>query len=81
MSFLKTMFRSFLLGLGVGLLVAPRAGAETRRLLSEKLNRLVEGATPRSSLDYSAAEGGASAAVVPKQAYADAAEQRSGSAL
>ncbi len=37
---LKTIFRTFLLGLGVGVLVAPRPGHETRQLLSEKFNQL-----------------------------------------
>jgi hypothetical protein len=37
---LKTIFRTFILGLGVGVLVAPRPGHETRQLLSERFNRL-----------------------------------------
>lgn len=40
---LKTIFRTFLLGLGVGVLVAPRPGHETRQLLSEKFNQLFNG--------------------------------------
>lgn len=37
---LKTIFRTFLLGFGVGILVAPRPGRETREMLSEKFNQL-----------------------------------------
>lgn len=43
MKVLKTILRAFILGIGVGVLVAPRAGAETRRMLSEKLNGLLDG--------------------------------------
>lgn len=57
MGFLKTLFRGFLLGMGVGVLVAPRAGEETRRMLSEKFNRLMDGAGDASGkLDYSSGE-------------------------
>ncbi|MDP9310105.1 MAG: YtxH domain-containing protein [Chloroflexota bacterium] len=44
MKVLKTILRAFILGIGVGVLVAPRAGTETRRMLSEKLNGMLEGA-------------------------------------
>jgi hypothetical protein len=37
---IKTIFRTFLLGLGVGVLVAPRPGSETRQMLSERFGRL-----------------------------------------
>lgn len=40
---LKTIFRSLLLGIGIGVLLAPRAGSETRRLLSEKFSGVLEG--------------------------------------
>lgn len=74
---IKTIFRSFVLGLGVGILLAPRAGSETRRLLSEKLNNVIEGASELADkLDYSSAEGGTSAAFVPKQHYAESASSR-----
>lgn len=77
MGFLKTLVRAFLLGVGVGVLVAPRAGEETRRMLSEKFNRLMDNAGDvASKLDYSAAEGGTSAAVVPKQEYAESTASR-----
>lgn len=39
----KTIFRSLLLGIGIGVLLAPRAGSETRRLLSEKFSGVLEG--------------------------------------
>ncbi len=38
----KTIFRSLIVGIGVGVLLAPRSGSETRRLLSDKLNRLID---------------------------------------
>ena len=37
---IKTIFRTFLLGLGIGVLVAPRPGSETRQMLSERFGRL-----------------------------------------
>lgn len=74
---IKTIFRSFVLGLGVGILLAPRAGSETRRLLSEKLNNVIDSASELADkLDYSAAEGGTSAAFVPKQHYAESSSSR-----
>lgn len=74
---IKTIFRSFLLGLGVGIMLAPRAGSETRRLLSEKLNNVIDGATELADkLDHSSAEGGTSAAFVPKQHYAESSTTR-----
>lgn len=43
---LRVALRSFAVGVAVGVLVAPRAGAETRRMLSERfasgLNQLLE---------------------------------------
>lgn len=74
---IKTLFRAFLLGVGVGVLLAPRAGSETRRLLSEKLNRVIDSASELTDkLDHSAAEGGTSAAFVPKQHYAESTTSR-----
>lgn len=74
---IKTIFRSFILGIGVGLLLAPRAGSETRRLLSEKLNSVIDGASQLADkLDYSSAESGSSAAFVPQQHYAESGSSR-----
>lgn len=74
---IKTIFRSFLLGLGVGILLAPRSGSDTRKLLSEKLNNVIDGASELAEkLDYSSAEGGTSAAFVPKQHYAESNSSR-----
>lgn len=74
---IKTIFRSFIVGIGVGLLLAPRSGSETRRLLSEKLNTVIDGASELAEkLDYSSAEGGTSAAFVPKQHYAESSSTR-----
>jgi gas vesicle protein len=44
MKVLRTILRAFIVGIGVGILVAPRAGNETRRMLSERLNGVLEGA-------------------------------------
>ena len=72
MKVLKTMLRAFILGIGVGVLVAPRAGSETRKLISDKLGGVMDSANDLASkLDHSSAEGGTSAAFVPKQHYAD----------
>lgn len=69
---LKTMFRSLLIGVGVGILLAPRAGSETRRMLSEKFNSALDTASGAAEkLNHSSAEGGTSAAFVPKQHYAE----------
>lgn len=77
MKVLKTIFRSFLFGIGVGVLLAPRAGSETRRLLSEKLNNALDSASSfTDKLDHSSAEGGTSAAFVPKQHYANSSAAR-----
>ena len=72
MKVLKTILRSFIVGLGIGVLVAPRAGSETRQLLSDRFNSIFEGPNQAAGqLDHSAAEGGTSAAFLPKQHYAE----------
>ena len=37
----RTAVRFFFVGFGIGVLLAPRAGAETRELIREKVNLLV----------------------------------------
>ncbi len=37
----RTAVRFFFIGFGVGVLLAPRAGAETRALIREKVNMIV----------------------------------------
>ena len=37
----RTAVRFFFIGFGIGILLAPRAGAETRDLIREKLNVIV----------------------------------------
>jgi gas vesicle protein len=77
MKVLKTIFRTFLFGFVAGVLLAPRSGTETRRMLSERFNSLLEGANSLADkLDYSSAEGGTSAASVPKQEYANSGAAR-----
>lgn len=41
LTLIRTALRSFAIGLVVGVLVAPRPGAETRRLLRQKVQGLV----------------------------------------
>lgn len=38
---IRTAVRFFFIGFGVGLLLAPRAGAETRQMLRDKLDEFV----------------------------------------
>jgi hypothetical protein len=67
---LKTIFRTFVLGLGVGVLVAPRPGHETRQLLTEKFNQLFNqnGNTSASEWDRPVLDT-ADATVTPSQHY------------
>ena len=39
---LRAMIRSFAVGLAIGVLIAPRPGAETRRMLSERLPNFLD---------------------------------------
>jgi hypothetical protein len=71
---LKTIFRTFLLGLGVGVLVAPRPGRETRQMLSERFNRLFGGETNTSALEWDRPlSDDVNASVTPSQHYNTAA--------
>ena len=38
----RTAVRFFFIGFGIGVLLAPRAGSETRALIREKLNTVVD---------------------------------------
>lgn len=63
---IKTLLRTFLLGVGIGVLLAPRAGSETRRLLSEKLNNVLDNVNDLTDkLDQSSSSN--SAAYTPQQ--------------
>ena len=44
MKTLRTVLRAFVLGAIAGLLIAPRPGRETREMLSERLNNLMDSA-------------------------------------
>jgi gas vesicle protein len=58
MKVLRTILRAFIVGIGVGILVAPRAGTETRRMLSERLNGVLEGANGLADkIDQSSSSG------------------------
>jgi gas vesicle protein len=50
MKTLRTIIRAFVLGAIAGLLIAPRAGRETRDMLSERWNNLLDG-TPGMNFD------------------------------
>jgi len=67
----KTIVRALIVGIGVGVLLAPRAGSETRRLLSEKLNRFID-TTGNMGDDLSPSASEAGDNVVPKQHSVDA---------
>ena len=57
MKVIKTILRAFALGIGVGVLLAPRAGSETRRLLSERINNALDSAAGLTDkLDRSSGE-------------------------
>ena len=72
MKVLKTMLRAFIFGIGIGVLVAPRAGSETRKLLSEKLSGVMDGASDLAAkLESSTAKDDSSAAFVPQQHYSE----------
>jgi gas vesicle protein len=49
MKFIKTVLRAFIFGLVVGILIAPRAGKETRQMLSEKFDNLMDKASGGAS--------------------------------
>lgn len=49
MKLIKTVLRAFIFGLVVGILVAPRAGRETRQMLSEKFDNLMNTAGSEAS--------------------------------
>ncbi|MGH2498603.1 MAG: hypothetical protein ACRDF0_00690, partial [Candidatus Limnocylindria bacterium] len=59
----RTAIRFFFIGFAAGVLLAPRAGSETRRLLREKLSALVNEALEIAALPPIEAE----AAPVPHQ--------------
>ncbi len=70
---IKTIFRTFLLGLGVGVLVAPRPGSETRQMLSERFNRLFgsqDGASSVNEWERPLSDA-ASTSVTPGQHYVE----------
>jgi len=50
MKTLRTILRSFVLGAIAGLLIAPRSGRETRDMLSDRWNNLLDG-TPGMNFD------------------------------
>lgn len=57
MKTLRTILRAFVLGTIAGLLVAPRSGRETREMLAEKWNNLIDSA-PNAGFDDATSQGG-----------------------
>ena len=49
MKTIRTVIRAFVLGTIAGLLIAPRAGRETRRILQDRFNNLLDSA---SGMDF-----------------------------
>jgi len=66
---IKTIFRTFLIGLGVGVLVAPRPGTETRQMLTERFNRLFGSQDGGSSVNEWDRPLGDAASMTPSQHY------------
>ena len=67
---IKTIFRTFLLGLSVGLLVAPRPGSETRQMLTERFNRLFGSQNGESTVsEWDRPLSDANTSVTPSQHY------------
>jgi gas vesicle protein len=69
MKVVKTILRAFLFGIGVGILLAPRAGSETRRLLSERLNKLMDSAGELADNFSGGSSDTTSTSYVPSQHY------------
>lgn len=59
MKTLRTILRAFVLGTIAGLLVAPRAGRETREMIRERWNNLLDSAP---GMNFDDAAGGTGAA-------------------
>ena len=57
MKTLRTVLRAFVLGAVAGLLVAPRSGRQTREMISERWNSLLDGG-PGMNFDDTATTGG-----------------------
>ncbi len=60
MKTLRTILRAFVLGTIAGLLVAPRAGRETREMIRERWNNLLDSAPGMNFDDTSGGAGGGS---------------------
>ena len=54
MKTIRTMLRAFVLGAIAGLLIAPRPGRETREMLSERWNSLLDSAQGMTGNDTQA---------------------------
>lgn len=76
MKVIKTILRSFLFGIGVGILLAPRAGSETRRMLSERLNTLIDGASDLADNFSGGSSDTTATSYVPSQHYTESTASR-----
>ena len=61
MKTLRTIVRAFFLGAIAGLLIAPRSGRETREMLSDRWNALLDSASGMEFTDPTTATGAGSA--------------------
>ncbi|CAN5131065.1 hypothetical protein BH18CHL2_BH18CHL2_11180 [soil metagenome] len=62
----RTAVRFFFIGFGTGVLLAPRAGAETRALIREKVNSALEWVLDLADLPRGDASGQGQAAARPR---------------
>ena len=75
----RIAIRFFFVGLAVGVLLAPRSGEETRRLVREKADRLLNDILDAASLGtYESGAGSVEADEEEEEAPATAARSRSG---
>jgi hypothetical protein len=61
MKTLRTILRAFVFGAVAGVLIAPRAGSETRKMIQDRWNAFLDGG-PGMNFDSSGANAGDSAA-------------------
>lgn len=77
---MSKFLRTLLIGVGVGLLIAPKRGEETRRLLTERFQQVrntLSGNTSQGSFGSSPASGNSSREAQQLKRVAEVAEQKS----
>jgi len=76
---MSKFLRTLLIGVGVGLLIAPKRGEETRRLLTERFQQVrktLSGNTAQGSFSSSPASGNSSREAQQLKRVAEVAEQK-----